>query len=160
MRPSSALPNKEMAWLVVPLVIAPIAYAIEISVPLLLDARYLPNAQQVYEAVIGGYIAFVIAAIPAYVLGVPVVALLERLRLTGYIAFGIAGAVTAGLFIAALVFASDPDHFVGHFDDVKVYGLPVLGAFNGALFALLLRWVAGWRRRLPVLSDYELADSR
>ena len=43
---------------------------------------------------------------------------------------------------------------------VVVGGVIGLGASQGALFALLLRWVAGWRRRLPVLSDYETAEAR
>lgn len=157
MRPSSALPNKTMAWIVVPLFIAPLAYSIEFW-PVLFPRS--PNPElTLLEGIVGWYFLCLIAAIPAYVLGIPVAWLLERLHLPGYIAFGVAGAITAGLFIAAIDFHSNPGGFIRGLVEKKFYYLAATGALNGALFALLLRWVAGWRRRLPVSSDNERAGT-
>src|SRR5262245_50591408 len=97
MRPSSSLPNKEMAWLGVPLVIAPLAYTIEFALPLLLGGRWLEPPPGSLGFIGVWLIGAALTAIPAYVLGLPAAWLLERMGTTGFFAFGVAGAITAAL---------------------------------------------------------------
>ena len=154
---AAPLPNREMAWLLVPLVLAPIAYTLE-SVAMLLATGGLNMVDVILPGILGEIQLSVAFAVPAYAIGLPVANWLERHGHISYGAFAgaglLAGAITVWLIFVALAFLGGEGvrGAVHALLDGEVLAFALYGAIGGCTCALLVRWVSGWERRLKSVS--------